>query len=208
MKSLLPPNSTPLERALEQLAALRIDAIPVPHRDFWSAETCPEDALPWLAWGLSIDLWDPAWPIDIRRARVASAIAIQRIKGTAKSVSDVVASFGGQVAIREWWEQVPPGAPHTFSLTVALGGQGAAAPSAEFIDAVIGEVRRAKPVRSHFDFTVALNARARIGLRAVGRPAVFARISARAPVDIVPANTLSSAGDLLTLGGHYLTFGS
>lgn len=208
MTSLLPPNSTGLERALEQLAALRTDALPAPHRDYWSARACPEDALPWLAWGLSIDLWDPAWPLEVRRARVASAIAIQRIKGTAKSVADVVASFGGQVGIREWWEQSPPGTPHTFSLFVSLGGQGDVAPSAEFIDAVIAEVRRAKPVRSHFDFTVALSARARLGLRAVGRPAVAARVSARAPADIAPANTIAFAGNLLTLGGDYLTIGS
>lgn len=208
MISLLPPNSTGLERALEQLAAARIDALPVSHRDYWSAQDCPEDALPWLAWGLSIDLWDPAWPIDVRRARVASAIAIQRIKGTAKSVADVVASFGGQVGIREWWQQDPPGTPHTFNLIVSLGGQGAAAPPAEYIDAVIAEVRRAKPVRSHFDFTIALNAGARIGLRAVARPAVAARLSANAPADIAPANTIAIAGNLLTLGGDYLTLGS
>lgn len=171
MMSILPPNATQLERALEELTGQRIDGIAVPLRDLWSAEHCPEDLLPWLAWALSIDQWDAAWPLHIRRARVASAIAIQRIKGTAKSVIDVVASFGGNVVLREWWQTTPPGDPHTFSLNVALGGQGENVPSAAFIEAVIAEVARTKPARAHFEFTVALSARVAVGLRGVARPA-------------------------------------
>jgi len=176
MTTILPPNSTELERALEQLLDVRIDAIDVPLRDLWRAETCPEHLLPWLAWALSVDQWSPDWPLHIRRARVAAAIAIQRIKGTAQSVTDVVQSFGGNVVIREWFERNPPAIPHTFSLTVSLSGAAGAAPTASFIDAVIAEVRRTKPARSHFDFTVAIDARARLGLRAVARAAVTARL--------------------------------
>lgn len=176
MTSILPPNATELERALELLLDARSDGLNVPLRDLWRAETCPEDLLPWLAWALSVDQWSPDWPLHIRRARVAAAIAIQRIKGTAKSVSDVVESFGGNVLVREWHEMDPPGIPHTFALTVSLAGASGQAPTAAFIESVIAEVRRTKPARSHFDFTVALDARARIGLRAVGRPAVIARL--------------------------------
>lgn len=177
MTSILPPNATALERALERLAGQRIDAIGVPLRDLWSAENCPEALLPWLAWALSIDQWDASWPLNIRRARVAAAISIQRIKGTAKSVFDVVASFGGDVVVREWFQEEPPATPHTFKLTVALGGQGDAVPSASFIDAVISEVSRTKPARSHFTFSVGTNVVGRIGLRAVARPVIHTRIS-------------------------------
>src|SRR5262245_44884791 len=135
MTSLLPPNATPLERALEMLMAERLGDIDTPLREVWSAETCPEELLPWLAWALSVDQWSADWPLHIRRARVATAIAIQRIKGTARSVVDVVSSFGGEVVVREWFERTPPGDPHTFDLTVTLGGQSAGAPTAEFIDA-------------------------------------------------------------------------
>lgn len=174
--SLLPPNATELERALEMLAATRLGGIDVPLRQIWSARDCPEAILPWLAWGLSIDQWSSDWPLQIRRARIASAIDIQRRKGTPKSVIDVVNSFGGSVVVREWFQKTPPGDPHTFSLSVSLGGQGDAAPSADFIDSVIAEVSRTKPVRSHFDFTVAFSARAQIGLRAVARPVTYARL--------------------------------
>jgi hypothetical protein len=43
----------------------------------------------------------------IKRERVRKAIAIARRKGTAESVRSVVASFGGSVAIREWWQSEP-----------------------------------------------------------------------------------------------------
>lgn len=181
MSALLPQNSSELERAVEFLALARIGDLAVPLRSLWSAQDCPEGLLPWLAWALSIDNWDPAWPLHIRRARVAAAIAIQRRKGTRRSVSDVVTSFGGNVEIREWFEQDPPGDPHTFTLSVALGGQGADPPSASFIDAVVHEVTRTKPARSHFTFSTAGDARGGIGLLGAARALVSARISLASP---------------------------
>lgn len=172
--SLLPANATSQERAVEAAIA-GLANLSIPTRAVWSAADCPAELLPWLAWGLSIDDWDADWSDQLKRSRIAAAIPIQRRKGTAKSVRDVVASFGGNVIIREWFEMDPPGEPHTFSLTVTLGG-GGSAPTAEFIDTVISEVGRTKPVRSRFDFTIAVDGRARIGLRAVGRPAVLARL--------------------------------
>ena len=172
--SLLPPNATPLERALEMLAAVRLGTVDTPFRELWNAQTCPEELLPYLAWGLSVDQWSADWPLYIRRARVASAIAIQRRKGTPKSVVDVINSFGGSVKLREWFEMTPPGVSHTFSLSVSLGGQSDDAPSADFINAVIAEVNCTKPVRSQYDFSVALPAS-----RALGHPRVAARAGRR-----------------------------
>lgn len=175
--SLLPPNATNLERAAELLAVARLSDIDVPLKSLWSAQDCPEELLPWLAWALSIDSWSSTWPISVRRARVANAIGIQRSKGTTKSVNDVVASFGGAVALREWFELDPPGDPHTFQLQLSLGG---GVPSDNLIDAVIAEVRRTKPVRSHFTFNVGEQAIGTIGLFAAARPHVYARIACEA----------------------------
>ncbi|MGS0744187.1 phage tail protein I [Glaciimonas sp. GG7] len=55
IKSLLPPNTTPQERALEATMA-RISDIPVPLRQLYNPDTCPINVLPWLAWQLAIDL--------------------------------------------------------------------------------------------------------------------------------------------------------
>lgn len=207
MTSLLPPSSTQAERALEQLAQTRLDALPEPLRALWSPRDCPEALLPWLAWALSVDQWSPDWPLALRRARVESAIDIQRVKGTRRAVERLVASFGGTVTMREWFETDPPGDPHTFQLVAALGGTGVAAPSSDLIDAVVAEIHRTKPARSHFDFTLAVDVAGAIGTMAIGRAVVATRLTLTAPPTEVPANTLAFDGHPLTLGGEYLTVG-
>lgn len=177
--SLLPSSSTRLEKALEQAIAGALD-IPTPIRKVWSPDQCPIELLPWLAWGLSLDNWSSDWSEGIKRERVRKAIPIARQKGTASSVRSVVQSFGGSVAIREWWQQEPRGIPHTFQLLLNLEQDGAPA-SAAFVDQVIAEVSRAKPVRSHFTFTQGITARGGIGLVARARPALLARLSCAAP---------------------------
>lgn len=177
--TLLPPNATPLERATEATMA-RLADVPVPLRALFDPDTCPLDTLPYLAWALSIDTWSSDWPEEIKRARVRHAITIQRRKGTAQSVRDVVASFGGEVALREWWQQEPRGAPHTFDLLLDLNGRSGAVATAAFVDQVVAEVRRTKPVRSHFTFSQAIEADAALALTAAARPAVFRRLTVTA----------------------------
>ena len=82
--SLLPPNATAAEKAIEAAAADRL-GLPVPLRDLWNPDTCPAEFLAWLAWSLSIDAWSPTWPEAVKRSVVKNAIAIQRRKGTASS---------------------------------------------------------------------------------------------------------------------------
>ncbi|VXC79810.1 phage tail protein I [Sphingomonas sp. 8AM] len=173
--TLLPPNSTPVERSIEASVA-RISDVPVPLRQLVNPDTCPPGQLPFLAWALSIDTWDSDWPDTIKRARVRSAISIQRRKGTAASLREVVASFGGAVAVREWWQLTPPGPAHTFSLVVSLDGIVRPEASAAYADAVISEVARTKPARSHFTFSQALSTAGALGFVAAARPAVHARL--------------------------------
>lgn len=176
--SILPPGSTALEKALEQVAAHLLD-MPVAIRAVRSADTCPIELLPWEAWGRSLDNWSADWSAPVKRERVRQAIPIARQKGTAASVRSVVQSFGGSVAIREWWQMEPKGEPHTFDLVLNLEREGVPA-SAAFVDQVIAEVIRAKPARSHFTFTQGLNASGGIGLAAFGRPMIYSRLSCTA----------------------------
>jgi phage tail P2-like protein len=182
--TLLPPGSTPLEKAIEQVGAYLLD-IPTPIRDVRSADKCPINLLPWEAWGRSLDNWSSDWLAPVKRARVRDAIPIARKKGTAASVRAVVASFGGSVAIREWWQMVPKGKPHTFNLVLNLE-QSSAPATAAFVDQVVAEVTRAKPVRSKFTFTQSITAKASVGLIGVIRPTICARLSLTAPAAIAP----------------------
>jgi phage tail P2-like protein len=151
--------------------------IPVPIATLWNPDEIAEDQLPYLAWSLSVDSWKPYWSVAIKRNRVKTAIDIARRKGTAKAVRDVVTSFGGHVEIQEWWQTVPEGVPHTFNLVLTVPSQGGQEASAEFVDDIIAEVRRAKPVRSHFTFTQGVVTTGGIGVIAAGRAVAYARLS-------------------------------
>lgn len=174
--SLLPPNASHLDRAAEAVLASRLSAIPQPHRSLWNPDTCPIALLPWLAWSMGVEAWRTEWPEDIKRAIVRNAIQVQRQRGTIKSVRDTVASFGGAISIREWWQTTPKGAPHTFELVFTMTGQDGEQSSAAFVQDVMAEVARVKPLRSHFTFIQGLSASASIKLAAVGRPVAYTRL--------------------------------
>ncbi|MGS0744219.1 phage tail protein I, partial [Glaciimonas sp. GG7] len=90
---------------------------------------------------------------------------------------DVVATFGGAILLQEWWQKTPMGAPHTFDLLMSLSGAGGATATAAFVDDVITEVRRTKPVRSHFTFTQGLHTNAAIAVVTAIRPVIAARLN-------------------------------
>lgn len=174
--SLLPPNSSQLDRNLEQVCS-RIEGIPVPIRQLWDPDTCPRELLPWLAWTLSLDAWKAYWPEAIKRARCREAIKIQRRKGTLKSVLDVVESFGGDIVIREWWQKSPKGIPHTFDVLINVNNMGSQPVTAEFVQDILDEVARTKPVRAHFTVQTGVSATGQLALVGAARAAVFNRLT-------------------------------
>ena len=74
---LLPPNSTALERALAEAGSPR-DINPEVIRTLWSAEHCPPECLPYLAWSLSVDFWELATTDAQRRELIRGAIQWHR----------------------------------------------------------------------------------------------------------------------------------
>ncbi|EGD58385.1 phage-related tail protein [Novosphingobium nitrogenifigens DSM 19370] len=178
-ETLLPPNATPLETALAKTMAARLGALPVDLRALWNPQACPEALLPWLAWTLAVDKLSDTWPLAVRRARIASAIAIHRHKGTVQAIKSIIAAYGGSFNLAEWWQTTPRGDPYTFSLSLAVGGQ-TSAPSADLVEGLIADIERAKPARAHFTVAIATNAAAAIGLAALARGSIYARLSATA----------------------------
>lgn len=174
-KSLLPPNATAAERALEQAMA-RIADVPTPVRQVRNAAECPTNLLAWEAWARGLRRWSAAWPENVRRAVVREAIPLQRRMGSVKSVLDAVRAYGAAIIVREWFEMDPPGPPHTFDVVLSLTGADGEPASAAFVEDVVAEINRVKPARAHFTFTQALKASASLALTAAARPAVYRRI--------------------------------
>jgi len=205
--SLLPPNATRLERALED-ATSRIGDITVPIDTLLDPAAIDADWLPWLAWALSSDSWDADWTEGVKRRAVAESIALHRIKGTRLSIETVLARFDQLARIVEWHETVPRGTPHTFDIVLPLIVDGAAVggtrTTAAFADAIIREVGRVKPLREHMRFVQSITAAGAIGILGVARAAA----SIRQDADL----TIDASTDwrflLQTQDGEPITFGA
>jgi phage tail P2-like protein len=175
-RPLLPPNSTLTERNLAATNA-RISDIPSPLPSLMNPDTIPTNLLPWLAWHLGVDAWKDYWPEQVKRAHVKAAIPIARKNGTAAAVRQVVAAFGGNIALREWFEQTPRGKPGTFEVVLTVSTRNGQAPTAAFVDDILAEIDRTKPVRAHYTFTQGLSMQGTQRIAAAARAAVYCRLT-------------------------------
>jgi phage tail P2-like protein len=170
--SLLPPNATRLERALEEASA-RIGSVAAPIDTLVNPAAIDVEWLPWLAWGLSVDSWDADWSEATKRQAVAESIALHRIKGTRRSVEIVLARFDQLARVIEWHETSPRGDPHTFEIILPLvvgdTAPGGTRATGAFAEAIIREVTRVKPLREHFRFVQHLGVAGSIGVMGAAR---------------------------------------
>lgn len=179
--SLLPPTSTDLEKALEQVAFGLTD-LPTPVRDVWSPDTCPIGLLPWLAWGLSVDLWDSNWSEATKRAAVADAIAFQRRKGTPASLRTVLERFDPLIGLVEWFEDRDTLAPYTFRLELPLAANSDVIYDEVLVEQILRDIASVKPVRAHMFAVHRLRAQAEAWLTSGAAIAGYERIDAAADV--------------------------
>ena len=115
MTDLLPPNATSLERAVDGLSA-RLDELDVPLRHLWNPWMCPLALLPWLAWALGVETWDPDWPEATKRRFCAEAFEVHREKGTVAAIRRVLNLIG---AIHDYVEGPDGGlAPLTAKVSI------------------------------------------------------------------------------------------
>lgn len=166
MTSLLPPNSTAAEIALEQALLVRVDLSRV--AALKNPFACQADVLPFLGWELAISHWDTTWTVAEKRAAVAGAVAFHKRKGTRAAVEEVLARFHPLLSVVEWWQMDPVGVPHTFEVRAPALEIGAEFLTAETAESIIRDVAAAKPLRSHFDFVQALEAQGTLFMAAGG----------------------------------------
>jgi phage tail P2-like protein len=105
--SLLPSNSTALERELAALSSSLDTIDPAVISTLWDAWRIPTPLLPWLAWALSVDFWDDSWPEVTRRQVCADSPAYHRLKGTRRAVEMALGYAGRAWTLTEWFDAVP-----------------------------------------------------------------------------------------------------
>ncbi|MES2905075.1 MAG: phage tail protein I [Pseudomonadota bacterium] len=184
--SLLPPLATAQERALEQTIAATFN-IDVDIARLWNPLTCPAPLLPWLAWGLSIDLWDADWSEATKRAAIADAIPFQQRKGTRASLRTVLDRFDPLIAIVEWFEANPTMEPHTFRLELPLPADSDVTYDEALVAALLRDIAAVKPVRSHMQAVFTLRAQTAAFLAAAAQAAMFVRLDVNADTEIEAA---------------------
>lgn len=193
--SLLPFNATPLEQAAEEALA-RVDDVPVPFAGNGHPETCPPELMPWLAWALSVDVFDSRWPVARQRQALAASIDLHRLKGTRGAVIGALEALAFEVELSEWFEH--GGAPYTFRLDVFA--QEIFDPAGGLDLGLTQMIRRAietmKPAREHYDLRVGETFRApgaiKTGLRAQRRQ--YATVTPAAPIRDLKPWTYSRSG--------------
>lgn len=91
--SLLPSNSTPFERAVEQVFS---DSLPSERsiKTLWDADTIPSSLLGALAWSLSVDDWQHDWPESVKRDVIKASYGVHAQKGSVSSIKSALAASG------------------------------------------------------------------------------------------------------------------
>ena len=121
MKTLLPPNSTQLERNLAEVNKTAFDIQSI--RIIKDIDNVPEQFLPFIAWQKSVDYWDDNWQSSLKRDVIKKSKAQHKIKGTAAAIKRALEPFGYEVKLIEWFKATPNLTPGTFNLELDLIGK-------------------------------------------------------------------------------------
>lgn len=178
MSDLLPPNATPLERRLAAVNARLGELDTAPLRNLLNPATCPAALLPWLAYGLSVDLWDDTWSEAQKRAVCAASIAVHRSKGTRAAVLSALAALDVTASIIEWFQEAPQAAPYTFKVDIETESQGM---TAARLGTIEQQITALKPVRSHFKTRLVVTPRAALYFAATTQDLITTTIYPKAP---------------------------
>ncbi len=181
--NLLPPNSSALERAFDALEAERLGGMPMAVGDVWSPDRCPAPLLPWLGWGVSIDIWDASWSEAEKRAAIGNAIEDHRRKGTVAAVRQVIDRTDPLIGITEWFQEPFNLPPHTFRLDLPDLNTSTVNYDDDVVGVLLRDIAAVKPLRSHVFASFRIRALAQVGLVSAVLWAAQSRLDMRADVD-------------------------
>ncbi|MBX7275369.1 phage tail protein I [Pseudomonas sp. ERGC3:05] len=119
--SLLPANSSPLEKALDQGFGKLLDRVTPPFPALMNPLQTPSEFLPYLAADRGVSEWDADASEAEKRLTVALSWQIQRQAGTPKALNHAVESLGFTPNISAWYQQRPLGLPYTFDVQAIIG---------------------------------------------------------------------------------------
>jgi phage tail P2-like protein len=168
--AILPRSAAPIERAVLAAELARITIVdPTVIVTIWNPATCPAALLPWLAQGVSVDVWSDAWPEAQKRAVIAASPMVHRLKGTLGAVRRALAAFNLESRIVEWWQDNSRRGTFRIELIYRDGGPVFDLATQGF---AIQSVVAAKPKSRVFTSLVILRARGTVYLSAFAQSAL------------------------------------
>lgn len=143
-QTLLPPNASPSELALENTHAERIESLPVPIRQIRRPLVTPSEFIPWLAWDNGVTWWEDEWSDQQKRTAIKAAWSINKHRGTAGAVRRALAAVDCFTELIEWFQETPKSSPYTFKVVVYGNSISEAT-----ISKLTNQINDAKNVRSY-----------------------------------------------------------
>jgi hypothetical protein len=124
-----------------------------------------------------------------------------------------MAALGVKIDLQEWWETSPQGTPHTFSLTAYananLSHHSEPVLSERLYRALRKVVDATKPVRSHYEMTVAADFAQSLVLKDAMTAVTVGRLGIAPPVPVQPELSaglgLSTGATSLGMARHQIT---
>ncbi|MCI0996053.1 phage tail protein I [Pseudomonas corrugata] len=192
--SLLPVNSSALERALDIGFARLLERIDPPFPELMNPTATPVAFLPYLAADRGVNEWSSAAPEAEKRLTVELAWPTARQAGTRKALENAAKGLQLTPEVRAWHEQTPVGQPYSFSVR-AFTEQ----PYSEEIDARLD--RRLADAKSERD-TLTVS----VGLSASGRHVIGAATLCGELTTVYPivVEGLEASGQAFMAAGLYV----
>ncbi|WP_447788557.1 phage tail protein I [Pseudomonas farris] len=191
--SLLPANSSPLEKALDLGFGTLLDRIAPPFPELMNPTATPLAFLPYLAADRGVSEWSSESAEAEKRLTVELAWPTARQAGTRKALENAAKGLQLMPEVRAWYEQTPPGQPYSFSVR-AFTEQ----PYSEEIDTRLDRrLADAKSERDILSVSVGLSA---FGTHAIGAATVCGELTTVYPIVI---EGLEASGQAFMAAGLY-----
>ena len=191
--SLLPVNSSPLEKALDLGFGTLLDRIVPPFPELMNPTATPLAFLPYLAADRGVSEWSSEAAEAEKRLTVELAWPTARQAGTRKALESAAKGLQLMPEVRAWYEQAPPGQPYSFSVR-AFTEQ----PYSEEIDARLDRrLADAKSERDILSVSVGLSA---FGTHVIGVATVCGELTTVYPIVI---EGLEASGQAFMAAGLY-----
>ncbi|KAA0996813.1 phage tail protein I [Pseudomonas sp. ANT_J12] len=175
--SLLPANSSALERALDLGFGRLLERITPPFPELMNPAETPLAFLPYLGADRGVSEWSSEAGESEKRLTVELAWPTARQAGTRKALENAAKGLQLRPDVRAWYEQTPPGQPYSFSVR-AFSEQ----PYSEEIDARLD--RRLADARSERDILTVSVGLSAFGNHVIGAATVCGELTTVYPIVI------------------------